>query len=480
VDGKTPNAMGDGVGADEHPLDLPAAVLTPVAVDGTTAFGAAALELRSYGFTEREFYADGSARRYRNAVAGLLTDAEVIDDGHTYRTRVLVRWPTDPQRFNGTLIVEWNNVSTGQDVDFCWAESHHYLLREGCAFASLSVQTVGIERLKAWSPQRYGTLSVTGDNADPRGGAVDAPGPYLDPVTGQIVLDDPNGPVDPLAWDIMAQVSRALTGDGGRRQAMPGLQVEHVIAAGESQSGDRLATYYNTVHPLHRLFDGFVYYDGAWLLRPDLATPAVTVNTEFGGGVRGAAVESPNLRVWEVAGASHVSASAVAYVDGVVLRDRSILNASGTPLALTETIQECELMPPFSTVPTGFVLSAAFDAVRAWIHLGRPAPASCLLERREGQLSRDDEGRSVGGVRLPHVTVPTAFTTGHNSGPGFCVLAGHHRIYTREELRARYRGHEDYVARVTAASQAVAAQGYLLTEDARDIVRQAAASDVGS
>ena len=55
----------------------------------------------------------------------------LVDGGHPYKTRVIVRRPADPAKFNGTLAAEWYNVTTGQDIDFDWAASHEYLMRNG-------------------------------------------------------------------------------------------------------------------------------------------------------------------------------------------------------------------------------------------------------------------------------------------------------------------------------------------------------------
>jgi ABC-type transport system substrate-binding protein len=114
---------------------VPAATLSPVQVPGTTPMAAAAVDLRKRGYAEREFYATGRAHRYRGAVTGARTDAQVIDGGWDYKTRALVRWPK-ARPFNGTLVVEWFNVTAGQDADFAWAESHEHLLRQGYAFAA--------------------------------------------------------------------------------------------------------------------------------------------------------------------------------------------------------------------------------------------------------------------------------------------------------------------------------------------------------
>jgi hypothetical protein len=438
---------------------VPAAVLSPVQVPGTSPMAASAVDLRKSGYAEREYYATGRAHRYRGAVTGAQADAQVIDGGWDYKTRTLVRWPKT-RAFNGTLVVEWFNVTAGQDVDFAWAESHEYLLRQGYAVAAVSAQRVGVERLKTWSPQRYGTLSVAADNVDPAGGVV-----------------DPTN--DPLSWDVMAQVSAALKANSGPNRPLPGLQVRRMIAMGESQSAGRLSTYYNTIHRLHGLFDGFVYLDRASQLRGDLRTPAISVNSEALSWVP-VTSGSTYVRIWDVAGASHASLYGARYVDAMVLRDRSLQGPSG-PISFTRSIElmNCGLLPLFSTVDVGLVLDAAIDSVNRWITTGRAAPATTQFERGpNGELARDASGRVLGGVHLSHYDVPIDVIVARNTGPIFCQLSGHHRPYTSAELTAMYGTHRTYVARVFASVRRAAAGGYLLPFDAVEVLRAAVHSDV--
>lgn len=118
---------------------VPAARLTEVDVPGTTPMSAAAVDLAEAGYTEREFYADGQGNRYSGAVSTSLQTAQVIDGNWPYRTRVLVRAP-DARDFNGTLVVEWANVTLGLDGEFVFNEAHEHLLREGYAVAVVSAQ----------------------------------------------------------------------------------------------------------------------------------------------------------------------------------------------------------------------------------------------------------------------------------------------------------------------------------------------------
>ena len=82
---------------------------------------------------------EGKANRYSGVGGGVpgvgggsLQTATVLDGGWAYRTRVMVRTPAR-EKFNGTLIVEWTNVTVGADFEFANAEASKYLLREGYA-----------------------------------------------------------------------------------------------------------------------------------------------------------------------------------------------------------------------------------------------------------------------------------------------------------------------------------------------------------
>lgn len=448
-------------------LPVPAAQLTEIKVPGTTPMAAAAIDLGSAGYTEREFYAEGKANRYRGVLPGTVSTGQIIDGNWPYRTRVLVRAPK-AEKFNGFLVVEWANVTAGQDVDFAFAESYKYLLREGYAVAVVSAQRVGVDRLKTWNPERYGTLSVEADITDPQGGGK---------------IDDCGSPIacpgDPLSWDIFTQLSKALKDNAADAAPLPGLTVKHVLALGESQSAMRLTWYYNAIQPLYKFFDGFVYLDLAGQLRSDINTPAISVTTQATADMFPATTTSEYTRVWGVAGASHSSLYAAKYVDTLVLRDKSMPGKDG-PLSFTQVLeqQQCKLLPLFSTVDTGLVLNAALESVHQWVLTGKSAAPTLAFERNaSGAVVRDANGNAQGGVRLSQFAVPTALLS-PNGDSIFCQLGGHHRDFTPDELKKRYGSHKTYVSQVRSTMKRVVEQGYVLPVDAEEAIRSAEASDV--
>lgn len=104
----------------------------------------------------------------------------------------------------------------------------------------------------------------------------------------------------------------------------------------------------------------------------------------------------------------------------------------------------------------------------------------------------DDDGNELAGLRLPELAVPVATYTGWNlfnerSGPPHVVssmqgsfvpfpqtAADRERTDDpRRPVSERYDSRDDYLARITAAAEALAAKGYLLKEDVPRIVAQA-------
>gem|GEM_PF-766303 len=432
-----------------------------VVVPGTHPLDASVVDLAKHGYEEQEYYASGTANRYR--IKNPLDTATIVDSDHPYKTRIVVRKPSDPKRFNGTVVVEWYNVSAGQDIDFCWGGSHDYLMREGYVWVGVSAQRVGIKQLNAWSPARYDTLSAEASNDDPQGGTLDDRG-------------------DVLSWNIFGQVGAALLSHQEPSDPLAGLAIKRLIAAGESQSALRLTAYYNSIQPLHNLYQGFLYYDAAGSLRGDTKAPAISVGTEFGATfpVISVAVDGPFLRRWPVAVTSHVSFPEMKeYIDVETLRDGFLKSSDGKPVSVTQTTIGCKQNPLWSNVPTELVLNAAYEHLNRWIEDGTAAPAAPQFERNpDGTLKRDMDGELLGGIRLPQLVAPTGKTSGFNSGPGTCRLSGFHHDYSSAELKARYHDHASYVREVKKATRDLLKAGFILPYDAAQIRLSADASNM--
>jgi hypothetical protein len=99
-------------------------------------------DLDRYGYVEEEFFIEGAANRYN--ISNPLATATIRDTGHPYRTRMIVRRPALPGGFNGTVVLELQNVAAGYDLDAGWAQSQEHLMRRGYAWVGVSALRSGV------------------------------------------------------------------------------------------------------------------------------------------------------------------------------------------------------------------------------------------------------------------------------------------------------------------------------------------------
>ncbi|MCC7038860.1 MAG: hypothetical protein IT516_00970 [Burkholderiales bacterium] len=434
-------------------------------------FFATDLDLAGRGYVEEEFFFSGRANVYTtpSLVGGIglgpaTGTASVVSSNHPYRTRMVVRRPIEPGRFNGTVVVEWINTSGQFDVEALWFRNHEFFMRDGYAWVGISVQDQGISRapngLKVWSPLRYSTLDVT------HGGTVAGEG---------------------LSYDVFAQGMQAVR----KNPAVLGyLPVHRVLAAGVSQSAGRLALYLNSVHPLNPVADGAVLIIGGQQIRSDLDIPVIKIlsETEFigpssanqvcssavGPGPCGTSLQpdSEKFRLWSVAGTSHSDWESGIVRNAIVRRDMPNAN-----------LYDSCTHPSRSRIQGHYVIGAAISAMRRWVATGFPPAHAPLMTMAATspvpEEVRDANGNILGGIRLASFDVPVALSTGDNTGPGLCFLNGTQVPFTRTQLDAMYSSHEHFVDAISRAANANIQSGHLLVADANELVNDAAASIVG-
>jgi hypothetical protein len=291
---------------------------------------------------------------------------------------------------------------------------------------------------------------------------------------------------------------------------MGGLVVERLLAVGESQSACRLATYYNAIQPVTQRFDGFlliVYAGcgtrleaagpgpaldsipeelrsvinilpfGSHRLRPDLATPALVLNSET-EVLWYLPVRQPDTdthRLWEVAGTAHLDGG---FGEGMEAEwQRDFGEVVSMPLI------EAVAGPP-NTLSYDPAANAALRHLWSWMKDGAPPPEQDRVELAakpasgsQPELLRDELGNAIGGIRLPDFAVPTATHMGASVGP-VPDLAGTSTPFSPERLHALYPDHATYVERYDRAVDEGLAKGFLLEEDAQRLRERAAAAPV--
>ncbi|MCH2356703.1 MAG: hypothetical protein MK319_08570 [Pseudomonadales bacterium] len=418
-------------------------------------YGASAIELWDRGYVEEEYFIEGTANRYS---ATEMKNAEIVDRGHPYRSRLIVRRPVSAQDFNGVVVVEWINVTGGNDNDIDWWQVGDHLVRNGYAYVGVSAQQDGLGRLRDWSPDRYGSLDLTDNGTVTR---------------------------DALSYDVFSAVGKAINRSGestrsGEVDIMGGLKAEMILATGHSQSAGRLASYLNNIHPLEPVYDGVMVHGGGGRIRDDQSTRIFKIMAET-DMPRRAATPQPDtetFRQWEVAGTSHV--------DILFELEWSKVRLQRDGLALSAAAARdpgCQL-PAHSRVPFRDVMNAAFEHLVARLRDDVAPPTADPLQVArmlpELAFARDEYGNVLGGIRLAEHVVATARNTGMNTGDSrFCFLYGSHQPFGQATLTALYPNHDDYVEAVKAVVDQNLADGYILPYAAELTIRRAESANIG-
>lgn len=373
------------------------------------------------------------------------------------------------------MVVEWLNVSSGADAAPFFGFAGLEIARAGHVWVGVSAQWagvvdapalvgvggVGLAALQSADPQRYSEL---------------------------------NHPGDAFCFDIYTRVVDVLLADRGPRGLvnsgpLAGLQVDRVIAAGESQSAYALTTYLNGVQPLSGRFDGFLIHsrggppmplgplgggvdlaagrdDPPCVLRDDLDVPVIVLQTET--DVLGHLWSFParqdddaTHRLWEVAGSAHA--------------DRSLIGDFEDLLGCPE---------PVNRGQQRFVVRSALRHLDRWVADGtRPPVAERLMvsgDPAEGRSAlrfvTDDVGNVRGGVRTPCVEAPVEVLSGlaDPTASHVCQLFGTRGPAPPGALDARYPGGaEDYLAAYEEAVDRSIASGFVLADDRDELLADA-------
>ena len=439
------------------------------------------VDLAGHGYVEEEFVAAGTARAYRaNGPLGLDGAWTVsVADTAPFRTRIVVRRPKGGRRFNGTVVVEWLNVSGGVEAAPDWAYLHDEVLRSSHVYVAVSTQAFGVHGgrglietpgvvshggLVAAQPARYGALCHPGDR---------------------------------FAFDIFSQVGRALRW-GPNRVVLGGHDPRCILAVGQSQSAFFLTTYVDAVHHGAEVYDGFLVHSrggGAASLegvprrdvtavpsmtepatasapsedqavpvglriRSDTAVPVLVFETETDLGPRldfapARQPDTDRVRTWEVAGTAHADA----YLVG------SFARALGCPFAVNDG-------------PHHEVVLAALRALERWVTDGTPPPSAPplrLASLSPPSLARDQFGNAIGGVRTPAVDVPVAALSGEApvGASVLCSLFGSTTAFGPATLRRLYGSRRTYLGVYVKALDHAVAAGFLLEDDRPGLLARA-------
>ena len=475
---------------------------------GISFLGSTLFPLSLVGYEESEYFLSGTATSYTSATPLAQNGKWHVSPASTapYTTRVIVYRPIDPKRFDGTVDVEWLNITGGVDAAAAWLTGHAEEVRAGMAYVGVDAQAGGINGvpgsvataegaggIKQTDPARYGALTHPGDS---------------------------------YSYSIFEQAGEAVHTSAAK--LLGGLKPHRVLAIGESQSAFRLVTYLDAIQPLSPgVYDGYLVYsrggDGANLsqapqanvaspnptyIRTDLHVPVLLFETEADLMTLGylTARQSPthSIREWESAGTAHDDTYGLLYsrqdnLNGAADQEAfsSMLNPPKNPIP---GIIDCAA--PINASSHTYELRAAVAALEQWVRTGNAPPQSPRLAVNASKTGfvTDADGNALGGIRTPQVVAPVAKLSGLGqpgsvtaSAPGqatsshstvvgsgvLCGIFGTTVPLSAAQLTTLYPTHADFEKKWDAATATDVHEGYLLEPDARTLDKVAAASKVG-
>lgn len=431
-------------------------------------------DLNRYGYVEEEYYLQG--------VAPAITAAGKSLFEAPYTTRILVRKPADPTRFNGTVVIE--PFSWFGERGAGWILTRDYLLRRGYAYVGYTLnlnkppvdpkfiaetpaaeaeqiaqygRIVNFEFMRRFDYARYAPL---GSYYDPqrftRGNGPDPFVPQSQGIGAQLALllktHSAQGPLANLdvhrvyvnSWAVTAQVWMDYLDQGRHQQwrmpdATPLIDgyMTGRMAYGEvggdvvrvprqMPAGVPFVTVYSQSELMHDVLEGID-------LPPD--------------------TDSPQLRYYEVTGMPHLRLADLGteHTEHVA----ADIGKGDDPQCRTLYDEPAELL-----------VSALLDGMDQWVRDGKPMPKAPRVLREGKTVVRDSvTGNLQGGVRPPWVQVPSAtYLTDQETN---CGLIYDTKVpYAKDRLGHRYGSFGNYERQFEDAKAISIEEGYLLPEDA--------------
>ena len=405
--------------------------------------------LAAHDYVEQEFFAAGTAHAFTATSApadGKWTITPTTSAA--YDTRVLVRRPSNPAHFSGTVVVEWMNESAGESAPD-WDYLNPALMDAGDAYIGVSAQALGVQGGTPILGAVSGTGSGLVQQEPARYGSLHHPG-------------------DEYALDMFDQIGLGARSSGSG--LLGPLKPKHVVAVGESQSAFYLTTFADALEPQSHAFDGILIHSrggsGAPLsgssitssaapadlhIRTDLHVPVFMSETQTDLIQLGyAGAQQPNtseIRTWEIAGTSHA--------------DNYLVGAAASVLGCSSAV---------NSGPQHVVVQAAFTDFVQWVVHGTPPPSPApfrLQNTHPAALALDAHGNVVGGVRTPAVDVPVSTLSG--AAPAgtstICSLFGSTVPFTPQTLASLYGTKAHYVKEYAADLDRAIKAGYLLPSE---------------
>jgi hypothetical protein len=421
-----------------------AVVLEPYGVD----------RIPTYDYVQEEYLVSGTAA------------------GDPYSTRILIRRPADMSLYTGRALAEVSHIWGGNSV---WRAFNRQIMRGGFIWVGIDSQAPSaLDLIKGVDERRYADMTFSpGELAKDFAGSI----PFTENPTPEVLAREYDEfkerwwRATPQSFEIVAQVANAL------REGLPGLPeaaVRTLLFAGISQTGGVVRRFVERHHGVLRrpdggpVFDGYMPCASGGPALPDVDAPVMEVlgEAEFqsvrwacgvSGQVRGLThrrPDSPNFRLYEVAGMAHRETRQMSD------RDR-------------ERLRDCPLPEGarWSTFPNSHVYNALLESLSAWARGEAAPPASRLLETVDDTdtVLRDGDGNARGGLRTTYTDAPLSTLVAATPMGRPSWYHGSETPLGAERLVERYGDADGYRREHSRVLDRMLAEGFVLSEDAEQL-----------
>jgi hypothetical protein len=363
--------------------------------------------VREFAYDVREYWLSGAA------------------NGQPYKTRLVVRAPSDRARFSGIVVMEAMHPSGAAHM---FEFTSIYSMTAGHALAEVVVAPNATAQFTRLNEARYRDFQLAQGQAS-----------EILAQAGSLVRDPQRGPLG-------------------------GLTVRKMVLGGTSATAATLITYL----PAHlvyrtpgsqRIYDGFLPTSTADVT-PRVDVPMVHVPTM--NEVAGPAISrrqdgddgDNQFRIYEFPGMNHIDT-------------RDNVRLQPNPCA-----------QPLNPFPHQAYMSVALHHLLQWVDKGVVPPKAerIWITRVNGSMmALDEHGNPRGGVRNPYVDVPAARYAPANTPaeppianpsplftPILCGLGGYQAKFPEQKLRQLYGSPQAYVRRVAARLDELEKAGWSL------------------
>ena len=470
----------------------------PVSATSRPFLGAADAMAKA-GYIEEEFFLSGNANTYDWTGKG--HGVKAIAGPGKYVTRILVRRPRDATRFGGnievTVLNASLNVDTGGPTDFA------QMAKQGDVWIGITTKASTAKALKKFDPVRYASLDWSNPApAEQRCALPTMIPPYM---VGNKALFEAMAKAgflgswpeyeDGLVWDMLGQLGLLLKSEQ-RTAILPGFAKPHVFMTGISQSSIYIRTWVAGFHGRYRdqngkpVYDGYLAIVGPAMIRinqcakdieledafqkltpPDV--PFISLSSE-GEMWQARYTRQPDaftrrggIVSYELAGTSHSRTDYPGAAPDTLSRPSAedLAKAGMNWPAAPSGMAKDGTMP--NDLPWAPVLRGAYRNLVLWSRKGiRPPQSAGIALDAKLEISRDEHGNAIGGMRSPYIDAPTATHTGYLTAGGMGGISGKKKAFAPEQLKALYPDQAAYAAKFSASVDRLLKGRWISKEDA--------------